>query len=83
MTYHVTFTAPAVNEMRKLGSEAKKRIYYTVIEKLSKNPKDYPQMQGKFKGLRKLRVGDYRVLFAVIETEVRIARVEHRSKIYD
>jgi mRNA interferase RelE/StbE len=50
---------------------------------LSKSAHNYPQLKGKFAGLRKFRVGDYRIIFSIIETEtVLILRIAHRKEIY-
>jgi len=44
---------------------------------------DYPELKGKFAGLRKYRVGDYRVIYAVLDEQVVITRIAHRKQAYD
>ena len=41
-------------------------------------------MSGEFSGLRRLRVGDYRIVYEVIDDElvVLVVRVGHRSAVY-
>ena len=40
-------------------------------------------MKGTLKGYWKLRVGDYRVVYKIMGTEVWIFGIIHRKKIYD
>ena len=49
---------------------------------LSVRPGSFPQLKGKFAGLRKFRIGNYRVIFEIIGNEVVILRIGHRKDIY-
>jgi mRNA interferase RelE/StbE len=48
----------------------------TILEKiefeLGNTPENHPALTGKFAGLRKLRVGDYRVIFSILGDKVLI-----------
>jgi len=49
------------------------------------NPRQYGKsLEGKFKGLWRYRVGNYRIICDIRDTEVLIIAVEigHRSKVY-
>ena len=53
------------------------------IEKeLSARPDAYSQLKGPFAGLRKLRVGDYRVVFGIFGNDVLVLRIGHRREVY-
>jgi mRNA interferase RelE/StbE len=53
------------------------------IEKvLSTNAAEFPELKGQFTGLRKCRIGDYRVIFTIIDDTVLIARIRHRKEAY-
>ncbi|MBT3569030.1 MAG: type II toxin-antitoxin system RelE/ParE family toxin, partial [Opitutae bacterium] len=39
-------------------------------------------LKGKFAGFRKYRVGDYRILFVILEDTVLVTRVKHRREAY-
>ena len=59
------------------------KIQDAIEEKLS----TYPDLYGKplrrsLKGYRKLRVGDYRVVFRIAGTKVLILAILHRSVVY-
>jgi addiction module RelE/StbE family toxin len=50
-------------------------------ECLSKGYKN-TELQDQFAGLRKYRVGDYRVIYAIIKESVLILRIQHRKDVY-
>ena len=60
-----------------------KRIFDKLENDLLKGPDDFPELKGKFAGLRKYRVGDYRVIYAILGQQVLVARVSHRKDAYD
>ena len=39
-------------------------------------------LKGNLKGYRKLRVGDYRIVYKVYDTEIRVLGIRHRKDIY-
>jgi len=39
-------------------------------------------LKGRFSGLRKYRVGDYRVIYVILEEDVVILRIGDRKEIY-
>ncbi len=48
---------------------------------LSVNAEKYPILKGKFAGLRKFRVGDYRVIYSILGVDaVLILRIAHRKE---
>jgi mRNA interferase RelE/StbE len=49
---------------------------------LAGNPRSGDQLHGDFEGLFKLRVGDYRVIYALVGQDVLVLRIRHRSKAY-
>ena len=58
------------------------RILNKIEEELSERAESFPILKGDFAGLRKLRVGDYRVVFTVIDNDVLVLRIGHRRQIY-
>jgi mRNA interferase RelE/StbE len=79
----ITFKKSVDKDLRKLSKEIRKRIFSKIEEDLSDHPLDYPELKGKFTGLRKYRVGDYRVIYAVLDEQVLITRIAHRKQAYD
>jgi len=53
-----------------------------IEQELIKRPETNPMLKGQFAGLRKYRVGDYRVVYALIGTEILILRIGDRKNVY-
>jgi mRNA interferase RelE/StbE len=83
LAYTITIKESVGKDLTKISKADIGRIFQKIFEELSTNPEKYPELKGKFKGLRKLRIGDYRVIFAIVEDTVLIARIGHRKEIYD
>lgn len=59
------------------------KIQAAIEEKLSVYPDLYGRpLRRSLKGYRKLRVGDYRVVFRIAESKVLILAILHRSVVY-
>jgi len=83
--YSISFVRSARRELESLSTPLIRRIL-AKIELLAKNPR--PAGCKKLKGahdLWRIRVGEYRVIYSIIDREIRIEiiTVRHRSKAYD
>ncbi len=47
-----------------------------------KKPEANPLLKGQFFGLRKYRVGDYRVIYALLGLDILILRISNRKDVY-
>jgi addiction module RelE/StbE family toxin len=86
--YKITFLSAAEDSFKKLDAPARKRIAQK-IDWLSQNADKiihHPlkSLPDDLRGLCRMRVGDYRVIYWVyVETEqIKIYDIEHRSKDY-
>jgi len=84
--YAVDFRPEARDGLRRLSKSSAQRVL-DKIKWLSGNCEQvsHEALAGEFKGLYKLRVGDYRVLYAIIRKEklVVVHLVGHRRSIYE
>ena len=73
----------AVRELRALQRGDRERVYRAVGE-LRDDPLFGAPLSGEWRGLRRLRVGDVRVIYGFDGTEllVSIVRVRHRRDVY-
>ncbi len=84
LDFEIIYQQKVVEEdIRQLAFSWKDKIQAAIEEKLS----TYPDLYGKplrrsLKGYRKLRVGDYRVVFRIAGTKVLILAILHRSVVY-
>ncbi len=81
LRYHIdvkTIDLPQINKNLKI------RIKNAIETRLMTAPHHYGEpLRKTLKGYWKLRVGDYRVVFKIIENEVWILGIIHRKKVYE
>lgn len=70
-------------DMPRLALEWRRRIQQAIEEKLSTSPEKFGKpLRRSLHGYRKLRVGDYRIIFKILEKKVRIFIIQHRNVVY-
>ena len=73
----------AKEDIPKLSSINKKRIKNDIQVKLTTRPELFGKpLRQSLKGYRKLRVGEYRVIFRIGGRKVKIFAILHRSTVY-
>lgn len=82
MAYSVVYKSSVQRDLKKLPKAEARRVLGLIEVELSENAETYLVLKGQFAGLRKYRVGDYRVVFAVLGNEVLVLRIDHRKDIY-
>lgn len=76
---------PAVrsDDLPLIDRKMKDRIRRAIEERLQTLPHEYGEpLRKTLKGYWKLRVGDYRVVFKIMESEVWILGIRHYKEIY-
>ncbi len=82
MAYSVVYKKSVLRDLKNLAKKEATHILNQIEKELSKNPESYPALKGKFAGLRKFRIGDYRIIYAILEHDVIILRIGHRKEVY-
>lgn len=82
MSYKISFKKSVGRDLKKISKDQADRILKKIEEDLPKKADTYPTLTGKFAGLRKCRIGDYRVIYTIIEDTVLILRISHRREAY-
>ncbi len=66
-----------------INSKLRKRIKKAIETRLTTAPHQYGEpLRKTLKGYWKLRVGDYRVVFKIVESEVWVLGIIHRKNVY-
>lgn len=76
---------PAVikHDIPKLSTAVQRNIKSAIETKLTSFPENYGKpLRRSLKGYRKLRVGDYRVIFRIEGRTIKIFVIQHRSVVY-
>jgi len=82
LAFNVVYKKSVYRDLKKLSKSEAKRVVDKIEKELSQNADKYPVLKAEFTGLRKYRVGDYRVVYALIAKEVTILRIRHRKDVY-
>lgn len=83
MDYSVVYKKSVHRDLRKLSKPEARRVLDRIENKLSRDPESNPVLKGPFAGLRKFRVGEYRVIYAILDADVLILRIGHRKDVYE
>lgn len=82
MAYKITFKKSVVKDLKKINHFDADRILTKLSAELSVDANECPELHGQFAGLRKYRVGNYRVIYAIIDDCVVVLRIQHRKDVY-
>jgi len=82
LTARVLYKASIAKDLKKVNPSDKRRILQQIEETLGSDPRSGEALHGEFEGLFKLRIGDYRVIFALVGEDVLVLRIRHRSTAY-
>lgn len=81
VNYHYLVVKEDIPKLPKIWKE---KIQSTIEERLMVMPDLYGKpLRKSLKGYRKLRIGDYRVIFRIEKTTVKIFVIQHRSIVYE
>ncbi len=82
MAYKVVYKSSVERDLKKIDKKQLEHIFDRIDSGLSAKPESFPMLSGKFAGLRKYRIGDYRVIYSIIDDSVLILRFAHRKESY-
>jgi len=82
LAFKIAYKKSVQRDLKKLSKAEVKRVLDQIEKDLSKDADMFPVLKRKFAGLRKYRVGDYRVVFAIIDKDVLVLRIRHRKEVY-
>ncbi|MBN1868940.1 type II toxin-antitoxin system RelE/ParE family toxin [Candidatus Sumerlaeota bacterium] len=80
MAYRILYKSSIQRDLRHMSKAEARRVLDRIEKDLAKKPDAYPCLKGEFAGLRRCRVGQYRVLFAILDKDVWILRIAHRKE---
>ncbi|MGK2915955.1 MAG: type II toxin-antitoxin system RelE family toxin [Porticoccaceae bacterium] len=83
MTYRVQIKRSAAKALQAIARDERLRLI-EAIDRLADNPAAGSVLKGEFSGLRRLRVGSYRIVYEAQEQQLvlLVVRIGHRRDIY-
>jgi len=82
LTSRVLYKSSVARDLKKIDPKGKQRILRQIEAILGNDPQKGEGLHGEFDGLFKLRVGGYRVVYALAGSDVFVLRIRHRSSAY-
>lgn len=82
MAYNIVYKKSVQRDLKKLPKAEADRILNEIEQELSKNADTHPILKGQFTGLRKFRIGDYRLIYAILGDDCLVLRIGHRKEVY-
>ena len=82
MAFNIVYKKSVEKDLARLDKADARRILNKIEETLPAKADTMPTLKGQFSGFRKFRVGDYRVIFVILGTDVQVLRVGNRKEIY-
>ncbi len=83
MPYTIIYHHKIVEDLKPLPQNIKSRIRKAIETRLSEDPVKYGlPLKRSLHGYRKLRVGDYRIIFKLQGDEIIILKIGHRKEVY-
>ncbi len=80
--YRIEWLDEAKADVRRLDRPTAMRIFDGILHYALTGGGDVAPLHGDMAGSFRLRLGDYRVLFALEDNDMRIFGVRHRSEAY-
>jgi len=82
LSYSIAFKRSVSRDLKRIDRDQADKILTKIEEELPSKAESFPVLSGKFAGLRKFRVGDYRVIYTIIVNTALILRIRHRREAY-
>jgi mRNA interferase RelE/StbE len=83
VTFSLQIKSSAFKELKRINKPQRIRII-AAIEQLPTNPWTGKSLKGELSGLRRIRVGDYRVVYEIHKQQlvILVIRIAHRQDVY-
>jgi mRNA interferase RelE/StbE len=83
VTYLVRIKGSAARELKRIDRPVRVRIV-EAIDRLAEHPFKGTALKGELKGLRRIRVGEHRIVYEIQDQAlvVLVVRVGHRRDVY-
>ncbi len=82
MECRITFKKSVAKDLKRISAKDVDRILCKINSELPGKVNSLSMLQGDFVGLRKYRIGDYRIIFSIIDGNILILRIRHRKEVY-
>ena len=82
MSFKIAFKNSVARDLKRIDRDQAERILRKIESDLTEKAEIFPRLSGKFAGLRRFRIGDYRVIYSIVGDTALILRISHRRETY-
>jgi len=83
LEYNISYKKSVAKDLKRIDKVEVVKILDSLEDKLKQDPQTAGKaLIGEFKGLFRLRIGNYRVIYSIMDGEVLILRIAHRKDSY-
>ena len=82
MIFQINYKRSVLKDLKKVDKNSAERIIRELESKLPSDPEIGEALTGQFKGMYKLRIGDWRVIYSIHPESVLILRIGPRHSVY-
>ena len=82
MAGRVLYKSSVRHDLKQIDPKNAERILREIRTVIGVNPRGGEALHWEFAGLFKLRVGDYRVIYTLVDEDALVLRIRHRNKVY-
>lgn len=82
MAYKITLKSSVQRDLKQIPKADVQFILQKIESELVEKADQLPVLKGKFKGLRKYRIGPYRVIFILLQDTVLFLCISYRKDAY-
>ena len=83
MTGRILYKSSVSRDLKKIAPKDVERVLKRIRTVLGEDPQSGERLHGDFEGLLKLRIGEYRVVYALSGDDVVVLMIRHRSMAYE
>ncbi|MFH0799305.1 MAG: type II toxin-antitoxin system RelE/ParE family toxin [Pseudomonadota bacterium] len=82
--YKIEYAKGVVKDLKGLPRDVRSKAFEIIEKDLALDPHKGRPLTGPYKGLWKYRIGDYRIIYSIIESRVVVfvLRIRHRKNVY-
>lgn len=82
MAVRIEYKASVARDLRRLGRGEAVQLLERIERALASGGREGDALGGEFRGLYRLRVGDYRVIYTRTDDGYLVLRIGHRREVY-
>ncbi len=81
MAYKIKFKNSVSKDLKKIDKSVALKILDKIDAELPVNADKFPMLKGRFTGLRKFHIGEYRIIYSIVKTDtVLVLRIAHKRE---